>query len=87
MKPTPELLRNIMMQHCPKKHLDFENPISNPNKVDTFGRILGEKLFNETTTEGGRIGAGKNPSDDLPKIGRKKKDLEAEVSKKMLNGY
>ena len=68
------------MQHCPKKHLDFENPISNPNKVDTWGRINGAKLYSETTTEAGGIGAGKNPADSLAKIGLKKKGLEAEVS-------
>ena len=76
-----------MMQHCPKKHLDFENPISNPNKVDTSQRILGEKYFSEFTSTASGIGAGKNPASDLPKIGRKKKDLEAEVSGKFLNGY
>lgn len=76
-----------MMQHCPKKHLDFENPIKNPNTVDTWARINGAKEWNETTTEASGIGAGSNPVDSMPKIGLRKKGVEAEVSnREHLNG-
>ena len=75
------------MQHCPKRHLDFVSVIDNPNKVNTYERINGAKIYNEVSTETGTIGTGTNPADALAKIGSKKKNLEAEVSDKQhLNG-
>ena len=69
------------MQHVPKKHLDFENPITNnPNKFDTRSRIFGHTTASEMTTEQKIIGTGKNPADALPKIGKKQQEIESVVS-------
>ena len=65
------------MQHVPKKHLDFENPISNnPNKIETKSRIFGENQASEMSTETKTIGTGRNPADSLPKVGKKQQDIE-----------
>ena len=72
--------RAVMQKHVPKKHLDFETPIVNPNVQDTKGRIFGEMKAHEMTTETRAIGTGKNPADAFPKIGLKKKNFEAAVS-------
>lgn len=69
-----------MQKHVPKRHLDFETPIVNPNVQDTKGRIFGEMKAQEMTTETRAIGTGKNPADAFPKIGLKKKNFEAAVS-------
>ena len=71
-----------MQKHCPKKHLDFENPIKNPNVTDTSARVYGEKQWTEFGTTTSQIGAGKNVVSELPKTGLKKQNVEAEVSDK-----
>ena len=64
-------------------------PLSNSGveRLSSGLRINGAKEFNETSTEASGIGAGSNPVDSMPKIGLKKKNIEAEVSdREHLNG-
>lgn len=65
--------RSIVKEHIPKRHLNFEEPIVDDKAKDsTADRIYGERFQQPfMTTETSSIGAGKNPADNLAKVGKK----------------
>lgn len=74
------LLRTIMKEHIPKKHLDFENPICTDKVFDnTNSRIYGERLQTEFVPTSNAYGTGTNPAHKIPRVGLKTKNFEAEI--------
>ncbi len=73
--------RTIVKEHIPKRHLDFENPISGTKTFDnTSDRIYGERNPQPMISESYYLGKSKNPADNLTKVGRKTQNQEREVS-------
>ncbi len=69
-----------MKEHIPKKHLQFEEPITNNKKFDnTHDRIYGERRDELMFTENYYYGKSKNAADEQPKVGRRTADLESQV--------
>lgn len=75
------MLRTIVREHIPKRHLDFENPIKTDKVFDnTVDRIYGlteQQIMRPTCLD---YGTGYNPADDLPKVGRKTQNFEREIA-------
>lgn len=72
--------RTIMREHIPKRCGNTEVPIVNDKKFDnTYDRIYGKRTYTQLNTEAQIIGAGKNPANDLPKLGRKTLRAEEEI--------
>lgn len=70
-----------MREHIPKRCGNLEEPIKSDKVFDnTADRIYGERQYSLNGTESALIGAGHNPADDLPKIGRKTFNSDREVS-------
>ena len=75
------LPRTIVKEHIPKRCGNLEEPITNTKVFDnTSTRIYGEKQQQPWKTEYMGIGAGRNPADQLPKVGKKTTKYEEEVS-------
>lgn len=69
-----------MREHIPKRHLDFENPIKTNKQFDnTELRIWGEIQVTATNPSSSAYGTGKNPANDLPRVGRKTQMIEKEI--------
>ena len=75
------MYRTIVKEHIPKRHLNFEEPITTDKVFDnTNQRIYGEKLIQPMISESYHIGKSVNPADNLPKVGYKTLQMEQEVS-------
>ena len=73
--------RTITKEHIPKKHLDFENPITWGKEFDnTSNRIYGESKPEIMSTHNHDYGTGKNKADTFPVMGRKTKNVEHEIA-------
>ena len=73
--------RTIVKEHIPKRHGDLENPIFTDKVFDnTSNRIYGELKPQPMISETYHIGKSSNPADNLPKVGRKERMFEQEVS-------
>jgi len=69
-----------MREHIPKRHLDFENPINTNKQFDsTVHRIYGEIMNSATNPTSTAWGTGKNPANDIARVGRKTQMLEKEI--------
>ena len=69
-----------MREHIPKRHLDFENPINTNKQFDsTVHRIYGEIMNSATNPTATAWGTGKNPANDIARVGRKTQMLEKEI--------
>jgi hypothetical protein len=74
-----------MKEHIPKRHLDFENPIVTDKQFDnTKNRIYGEILSAATDPTSKTWGTGKNPANDIPRVGRKAQLIEKEIEAAVL---
>ena len=69
-----------MKEHIPKRHLDFENPITGKQFDNTYDRINGVTRPEAMITENHEYGTAKNAADYLPMVGRKTQNFEREVS-------
>ena len=73
--------RTICKEHIPKKHLDFENPITHSKVFDHTGnRITGESRPEIMATMNHEYGTGKNKADGFAKAGRKTNNIEHEIA-------
>ena len=71
-----------MRKHIPKRHLDWDNPVVNTQKMDsTTDRIYGVLDPQPMISESYAIGKGTNPADNLAKFGKKTLAMEQAVSK------
>ena len=78
------LFRTVPREHIPKKHLDFENPISTDKVFDnTANRVYGESRPEIMTTNNLEYGTGKNSAAGIATIGRKTKNIEMEIARKV----
>jgi len=69
-----------MREHIPKRHLDFENPLNTNKQFDsTVHRIYGEIMNSATNPTSTAWGTGKNPANDIARVGRKTQMLEKEI--------
>ena len=74
-----------MREHIPKRNLDFENPIRTNKQFDnTEHRIWGEIQITATNPTSSAWGTGRNPANDIPRIGRKTQMLEKEIKAQVL---
>lgn len=70
-----------MRQHIPKRHLDWDNPVVNTQKMDsTVDRIYGALNPQPMISESYAIGKGTNPADNMAKFGKKTLAMEQAVS-------
>lgn len=77
--------RTIPKQHIPKKHLDFENPITaTVERDDTKARIYGEETQTLFKSENNGYGRGFNKAETLPTKGKKTKTIEQEIEQQVL---
>ena len=81
------MCRTVTKEHIPKKHLDFENPITGKAFDNTNVRIYGEAKPEIMTTNNTEYGVGRNKADGIAKVGRKttimEKEIEAQVALEM----
>ena len=72
--------RTLTKEHIPKRHLDFENPINTKKQFDnTTNRIYGAIQDSATDPSSGVWGTGRNPANDISRVGRKTKLIEQEI--------
>lgn len=69
-----------MREHIPKRHLDFENPIVNKKFDDTTSRIYGEKMPTLMQATSHAWGTGRNPAEQIPRVGLKSQNFEKEIA-------
>ena len=70
-----------MRRHIPKRHLDWDNPVVNTQKMDsTVDRIYGALNPQPMISESYAIGKGTNPADNMAKFGKKTLAMEQAVS-------
>lgn len=74
------LCRTKCREHIPKRHLDFENPITGKVFDVTSDRITGESRPEIMATFNQEYGTGKNKADNFPKMGRKTANIEQEIA-------
>jgi len=78
------LVRTVTKEHIPKRHLDFENPITWGKAFDnTYNRINGEPKPEIMTTNNHTYGTGKNKAESFPTMGKKTKIVEQEIARKV----
>jgi len=66
-----------MREHIPKRHLDFENPISTDKVFDnTNARIYGGKVVTNMNPSSSNWGTGRNPAAEIPRVGLKAQAFE-----------
>lgn len=75
--------RTIVKEHIPKRHLDFENPITGKTFDNTYDRINGVTRPEAMITENREYGTAKNAADYLPMVGRKTQNFEREIQRKV----
>lgn len=68
---TSVIFRTITKEHIPKRHLDFENPITGKKFDNTANRIYGESRPEIMNTNNTEYGTGKNSTAAVARIGRK----------------
>jgi hypothetical protein len=68
-----------MREHIPKKHLDFENPITGKAFDNTVSRVYGEDLQQIYATNNTSYGVDKNAADGIARVGRKTSNFEAQI--------
>ena len=73
------LRRTVAKEHIPKKHLDFENPVTGKRFDDTAVRIYGEAKPEIMTTNNTEYGVARNKADGIAKVGRKTQNMEAAI--------
>lgn len=73
------MCRTVTREHIPKKHLDFENPITGKAFDNTSVRIYGEAKPEIMTTNNTEYGVGRNKADGIAKVGRKTTIMEKEI--------
>ena len=72
--------RTLTKEHIPKRHLDFENPINTKKQFDnTTNRIYGAIQDSATDPSSNVWGTGRNPANDILRVGRKTKLIEQEI--------
>jgi len=74
----------VTKTHIPKKHHDFENPITGPAFDNTSNRIYGEsnqQLFNTNNTE---YGTGRSKADGIARVGRKNQMMERDIERQVM---
>ena len=77
--------RTIPKEHIPKKHLDFENSITNSAKGDnTYDRIYGQRQDTTFKSENNGYGRGQNKADTLPSKGRKTASIEQQIEQQVM---
>ena len=76
--------RTITKTHIPKKHHDFENPISHAGFDNTQNRIYGEQNQQLMTTNNTEYGTGKNTADGIARAGRKGNMMEREIERQVM---
>lgn len=76
--------RTIVKDHIPKRHLDFENPITHGKAFDnTYDRINGVTRQEAMISENHGYGTQKNAADNVTKVGRKTQNFEREIQRKV----
>jgi hypothetical protein len=76
--------RTITKTHIPKKHHDFENPISHAGFDNTQNRIYGEQNQQLMTTNNTEYGTAKNSADGIARAGRKGNMMEREIERQVM---
>ena len=77
------MFRTVTRTHIPKKHLDFENPITGATFDNTANRIYGESRPELMTTNNTEYGTSKNSTDGMTRIGRKNAQMEREIERQV----
>jgi len=76
--------RTVTKTHIPKRHLDFENPVTGPGFDNTSNRIYGESRPELMTTNNTEYGTAKNKADGVTRVGRKNQMMEREIERQVM---
>ena len=75
--------RTVTKTHIPKRHLDFENPITGKTFDHTGNRIYGEPKPEIMTTNNTEYGTGKSSTAGITRVGRKNQMMEREIERQV----
>lgn len=70
--------------HIPKRHHDFENPVTGPMFDNTNNRIYGESNQQIMNTNNTEYGTGKSKADGIARIGRKTAMQDREIERQVM---
>ena len=76
--------RTVTRTHIPKRHHDFENPVTGPMFDNTNNRIYGESNQQIMNTNNTEYGTGKSKADGIARIGRKNAQFEREIERQVM---
>ena len=70
-------------EHIPKRHLDFENPITGKAFDNTAVRICGELKPEILSTNNREYGTGKLQAEAQPRVGKKTQIMEKKIAEQV----